>query len=60
MKNIETITVRIFCPNCGSKILGEKSDDGSMKIQCHTCKAVIFSKRRDKKEINVRVITRNT
>jgi len=51
--------VSLFCPNCGRKIIGFKGDDGSLRIKCDTCKAVIFSKRHTRKEINLKVVASN-
>ena len=47
--------VQMFCPNCGHKITGYKSEDGALRIMCDRCKVVIYSKRKNAKEFNIRV-----
>ena len=48
--------VQIYCPNCGHKITGYKSDDGALRTKCYRCKVVIFSKRKNIKEYAIKVI----
>lgn len=48
--------VQMFCPNCGHKITGYRSDDGALRINCDRCKVTIFSKRKNVKEFNIKVI----
>ena len=40
------------------KIVGTKSDDGSLRIQCNRCKAAIFSKPKGEREINIKLISK--
>ncbi|MBQ3041383.1 MAG: hypothetical protein IJD42_07290 [Clostridia bacterium] len=47
--------VQMYCPNCGNKITGYKSEDGALRIMCDRCKVVIFSKRKNVKEFNIRI-----
>lgn len=49
--------IKMFCPNCGHKIIGSKGTDGSLKIQCDRCKVAIFSKPHGSREINIRLIS---
>lgn len=59
MESSNLAPVSLFCPNCGRKIIGFKGDDGSLRIKCDTCKAVISSKRHTRKEINLKVVASN-
>ena len=47
--------VQMYCPNCGHKITGYKSEDGALRIMCDRCKVVIFSKRKNVKEFAIKV-----
>ena len=47
--------VRMYCPNCGKKILGYKGQDGAVRTQCSKCLVVIFSKQKNKQEIDIKV-----
>lgn len=49
-------TVSLYCPNCGKRITGYKSDDGSLRIVCDKCRVSIFSKLRNKRELNIKVV----
>ncbi|MBO4983855.1 MAG: zinc ribbon domain-containing protein [Clostridia bacterium] len=48
-------SVEMFCPNCGHKITGYLSEDGALRIMCDRCKVVIYSKRKNVKEFNIKV-----
>jgi ribosomal protein S27AE len=48
--------VQMFCPNCGKLVIGYKSEDGAVRISCHRCKVVLYSKQRSKREINIKMI----
>ncbi len=48
----------MFCPQCGHKIIGYKSEDGTLKVTCDRCRAVIFSKPHKKKEMAIRVVAK--
>ena len=39
--------VRLFCANCGAKILVIKDNDGALRIDCPRCFIKIFSKQKD-------------
>ena len=53
----EISLVSIFCPQCGRKVVGRKSDDGAIRMQCPGCKAVLYSKyHRSKRETLIRAI----
>lgn len=45
--------VQMFCPNCGKKIIGYKSKDGAVRIDCPTCRVKIFSKKKNEKRIDM-------
>lgn len=49
-------TVTMFCPHCGHKVKGQKSEDGSVRIECKKCGSVLFSKMRRPSECAIRVI----
>ena len=38
--------VAMFCPNCGKKVTGFRSNTGAAKIQCDRCKCVLYSKQK--------------
>jgi DNA-directed RNA polymerase subunit RPC12/RpoP len=46
----------MFCPKCGHKIVGQKRDDGALKLQCDRCKVAIFSKPRNERELNIKIV----
>ncbi len=51
--------VAMFCPNCGHKVIGYKSDDGALRIQCPKCKVIIYSKYHSRKqETTIRVVSK--
>ena len=56
MREDQNFTVSIFCPKCGHKIVGQKSGDGSLKMQCDRCKAVVYSKPKGKRELNIKMV----
>jgi DNA-directed RNA polymerase subunit M/transcription elongation factor TFIIS len=33
----------MFCPNCGQKLTGYKTDDGKVKYQCPRCRVAMYS-----------------
>lgn len=47
--------VQLFCPNCGKLLTGYKSDDGAVRICCDRCRVVIYSKQRNKNEMQLKV-----
>ena len=47
--------VQMYCPNCGQKITGYKSDDGALRTICDRCKVVIFSRRKNSKKFSIEV-----
>ena len=59
MESSNLARVSLYCPYRGRKIIDFKCDDGSMRNKCETCKAVIFSKRHTRKEINLKVVASN-
>lgn len=55
MESMQLTSVKLFCPNCGSKVVGYKSDDGAVRITCKKCRVAIFSKLKTPKELAIRV-----
>lgn len=49
MMNSNWIPIQLYCPNCGTKIIGYKNADGKMKKQCHKCGLMIISQLKEKK-----------
>ena len=49
------VPVKMYCPNCGTKVMGFKSSDGAVKIICSRCAAKIFSKQKSKREIGIKL-----
>lgn len=47
--------VGLFCPNCGRKIIGYKSNDGALRVSCPKCDVKLFSKQRNRREINIKM-----
>lgn len=45
--------VRMYCPNCGHKIMGYKGDDGAVRIDCPRCRVKVFSKQKTPRKINL-------
>lgn len=56
MESSDSVSIRMFCPRCGHKIVAYKGCDGSLRIQCDKCKAVIFSKRHTKRELSFKLV----
>jgi DNA-directed RNA polymerase subunit RPC12/RpoP len=50
-----TSPVRLFCANCGAKIIGYKSSDGALRIDCPRCFIKIFSKQKTPREIDIKL-----
>lgn len=38
------VPVKMYCFNCGHKIIGYKDDSGGVRISCDRCKVVMYSK----------------
>lgn len=57
MESTQLTPVKLFCPNCGNKVIGYKSDDGAVRITCSKCRVVIYSKPKNPKELAIRVIS---
>jgi hypothetical protein len=49
-------SVQVFCFKCGHKLIGQKQEDGSLKVFCNRCGVSIFSKPRNNKEINFKIV----
>lgn len=47
--------VGIYCPNCGRKIIAYKSDDGALRVICPKCDVKLFSKQRNRREVNIKM-----
>lgn len=47
--------IRLYCPNCGKKVIGYKGVDGAVRIRCSNCFVAIFSKQKNKQEIDIKV-----
>lgn len=47
--------IRLYCPNCGKKNVGYKRQDSAVHIQCENCLAKIYSKQKNKSEIDIKV-----
>ena len=47
--------IRLYCPNCGKKNVGYKGQDSAVHIQCENCLAKIYSKQKNKSEIDIKV-----
>lgn len=58
MSESKFVSVGMFCPKCGQKIIGQRRDDGALKIQCVRCKVSIFSKLKNERELNIRLVLR--
>lgn len=57
MEVSNTLLVSMYCPKCGHKVIGKKREDGALILECRKCKAVMFSKARGKREINIKLVT---
>ena len=44
-----------FCSNCGKKIIGYRSSDGLLKVQCQYCGVVYVSKRISRRKERVEI-----
>jgi hypothetical protein len=51
--------VRLYCPNCGHKVIGYRARDETVRICCERCRIVIFSKRKDRATLNLRLTAPN-
>ena len=47
--------VRLYCPNCGRKMTGKKSENGDVRMKCSCCRAVVFSRKRTPKSLNIKL-----
>ena len=56
MSESKFVMVSMFCPKCGHKTIGQKRDDGALKLQCDRCKVAIFSKPRNERELNIKLV----
>ena len=43
---MELVVQEVICPNCGKRLKGIVDDRGGVRLQCHTCGVVIYSKRK--------------
>ena len=59
MKFEGMIPVRIYCANCGAKVMGYKSADGALRVDCPRCMAKIFSKQKSRREIDIKMTAPN-
>lgn len=57
MESTQFNPVKMYCPNCGNKVIGYKSGDGAVRITCRKCRVVIYSKPKNPKELAIRVLT---
>ena len=55
MDHEKDFLIRLFCPNCGARLSGDKNETGCCKINCPRCNAKIFSKQKSEAEINFKV-----
>ena len=58
--NSQTLLVSMYCPKCGHKIIGKKREDGFLALQCDRCKAVMVSRPKGTKVLNIKVVLANT
>ena len=50
------VPVKIYCPNCGHKLVGYKDATGGTRITCDRCKILMYSKpHTTKRETLIRV-----
>lgn len=56
MSNNKKETISIYCPKCGVKINGSINEDGALKICCRRCKASLYSRKRNEREIYFRIV----
>ena len=47
--------VQMYCPNCGHKITGYKSDDGFLNTICNRCRLSISRKRKNSKKVSIEI-----
>ena len=47
--------VQMFCPNCGTKVMGFKRADGGVRISCPRCSIKIFSKQKNSREVDIKL-----
>ncbi len=47
--------IKMFCANCGTKIVGYKGIDGALRIDCPRCFIKIFSKQKTAREIDIKL-----
>ena len=57
MEVSKTLFVSMYCPKCGHKVIGKKREDGALILECRKCKAVMFSKLRGERELNIRLVS---
>lgn len=46
----ELVVVKLYCPNCGHKVVGYKDASGGTKITCDRCHTIIYTKLHSKKK----------
>lgn len=52
--------IRLYCPNCGHKVMGYTTSDGAVKILCDRCHTVIFSRKMKPKEVTLKIVAPHT
>ena len=57
MKGEGNVPVRRYCSNCGKIMIGFRSDNGLVKIQCIYCGIVTVSKRMSRRHERIDVYT---
>ena len=48
--------VKMNCPNCGQAVIGYCARDDTLRIECDRCKSKIFSKRKNKRTLNIQLV----
>lgn len=57
--DIKNNIVQMYCANCGAKVVGLRSQDGALRIECPRCGVNIFSKQKNAREVDIKLKSAN-
>lgn len=52
----ETVSIRMYCPNCGAKVAGFKIYDNAIRTTCSRCTARIFRRQKSKHKLYIKLL----
>jgi ribosomal protein S27E len=55
MQLTESESIRMYCQNCGNKVVGYRSGDQTVRVVCNRCGARYVSKKMNKRTIETRM-----